>query len=149
MARRDDLATLGAVLEIRIAQAAAAAADVARAQQVSAQAQARLDEARDLQAARGEAWTAIVSSARLDLTLSRVWAAAVVDGEDQVDLASQSSTRADDLWAEARGEARDAEARRAGAETLAKAAVRRRRRWIDEAAVAVAEDLFLQRRFVA
>jgi hypothetical protein len=148
MARRDDPHALRAVLEIRSAQAAAAGAVSARAQAASAQAQARLDEAHELQTSRGEAWAAVVSSARLDLTLSRAWAQAVVDGEDEVHAASRESARADQRCEEARAGARGAEARRAGAETLAKAAARRERQRIDEVAVAQAGDLFQHRRFV-
>src|SRR4051812_19536430 len=132
MARRDDLPALNALAEIRAAQAAAAASVVADAHRASNDADARLQDERDVQAGRSDAWSAIMAAPRLDLLLSQAWAQAVVAGEAQVDRAALGARRAQDGLDRARAEAQRADARREGAEALARSALRRERRRADE-----------------
>jgi hypothetical protein len=145
MPSRHLLAALQALVEIRAAQSAAAAAAVGAAQRDAVDAQSQLDEANDLQAARGEAWSGLLAAPRFDLMLARAWSQAVSDGEAQVASASQAAARADDRLLNARDDARGAEARREGARILARNARRRARRRADETAIAEAADRFAQR----
>jgi len=146
MARRDQLQTLKAFVEIRSAQKLAASARVAEAQRALIRLEKRLQSERGLQDGRREAWAATVANPRLDLQLSLAWARALMDGEAAVDQAARSAQRADARRDAARADARAAEARHDAAEDLAGAAARRARRRVDEASIADAEDRFTQMR---
>lgn len=140
MPRFDELKSVSRVAETRVLRRLAAEAEVARAAARLADLHRTRAEQSDALAEHERGWAASLAGSAFDLALRDHWARSVTDSEERLGRTDMEIAHAREAVEAAREALRVALAKADAAETIRHQALRKVRRWLDEAALDEAAD---------